>query len=290
MKNTSTEKRIIYTDIIKMKDIIRKILKEQVDIHSDYVGSLDDPSDAILDINIKELKLILMAAKMEGITSIDNDSLRLGGILLAIRKKVAIENEKLLSKYMFIIYFNDLDKIRYSVKNGITDNLYKGPFYMAEMEYWDDEVEEDYEYEDGECEDCDGYGVEYEECQTCYGDGTVEDEEGESEECSDCDGEGRVEHECDYCDGNGTIEKEEKIHRLNAYSRTIWAKEPIDIADFSYATDVMSNGDILKGEQNWQEEQKEYDDSYIEMDVNEIIDINSEDIVAKGEGYHFRRL
>lgn len=257
-----------------MKKLIKKILKEEV--HPDY-ENLVEGDNYKLGVNIKELKLILYILKTHHKS--------VYGIKEAFKELGIKNNELLLTKVILIITFNSGIKLMNAYKTKDLSKIYDGPFYSAEVEYYD-YIYNDIEYREDECYNCSGEGSLADECYNCNGTGEIEDDDGEYIECSDCDGDGQEEAECSDCYGSGSYEEEVDVERINYYRRRVIAKEPItkgllgdDISD------VEKNPNILTLSPVYIEKEYELvDDGGIDEDKEyRIEDIHSHDIIVSSE-------
>jgi hypothetical protein len=263
-----------------MKNLIRKILKEQddINIHPDYEGVLESPNDAIFPIRRAELKIGLMVMReMNNPNRKDRNWVYY--FVQGLRRKYAIEDRKILTRMALIFYFNDLVDLEDALNFKELSYIYRGPFYEAEMDYYEEDLDEDYESEDEECYEC--YGSGEEECGECDGSGWADEEE--EEECSYCDGKGHI--DCEECDGRGEIENEVIYYRLSERRISIISKEPIDMADYSYASEVLNDSNLLISEEEWTDERRERegDEWELEQDQDNIIDIFGEDIMSNSD-------
>ena len=224
-----------------MKKLIRKVIKEEV--HKDYENLLDG-SNYKLGVNLKELKLMVYILK--------NYPKSKFGIQDAF-KELGINNEVVLTKFILIIMFNGKNKILKAYQKKDVFNIYDGPFYKAEVEYYSD-IYTDTIWTEEECYDCDGTGQ-------------YEDDE---------------EEECDVCMGEGYAEIEEEVERINYERATLFAKQPITMNLLGDdIEEVSKNKKILFGHTHYLDSEYEYDlDEEIE---NSIEDIYGEDIIVSGE-------
>ena len=260
-----------------MKKLIRKILKEEV--HSDY-ENLVKGDNYKLKVNIKELKLILYILKNyhKSVTSIKEAF-----------KELGIKNDVVLTKVILIITFNSGKTLMDAYKTKDLTKIYDGPFYSAEVEYYN-EIYDDTEYQEDQCDFCDGEGSLADECYDCNGTGEIEDDDGEYVACIACDGDGYEEVDCDECDGSGSYETDVDVERISYYRTRVIAKEPItkgllgdDISD------VEKNPNILTLSPVYIDNEYELvDDGGIEeYKEYRIEDIYGDDIIVSGESFNF---
>jgi hypothetical protein len=252
-----------------VKKIIRKILKEEV--HSDY-ENLVEGDNYKLGVSLKELKLMVYILK--------NYPKSKFGIQEAF-KELGINNEVVLTKFILIIMFNSGNKILKAYQKKDVSNIYDGPFYKAEVEYYSD-IYTDTSWVEKDCYDCDGSGLIEKDCYECDGSGSVEDESGENVDCYDCDGSGSVDVDCDVCMGVGYVEIEEEVERINYERATLFAKQPITMDLLGDdIEEVIKNKKILFGHTHYLDSEYEYNlDEEIE---NTIEDLYGEDIIVSGE-------
>ena len=227
-----------------MKKLIRKILKEEV--HPDY-ESLIECDNYKLGVNLKELKLIVYILK--------NYHKSVYGIKEAF-KDLGIKNkELLLTKVILIITFNSGKTLMDAYKTKDVSKIYDGPFYSAEVEYYDD-IYDDTEYVEVECDNCGGDG-----------------EEIDGEVCGDCN-------------GSGIWETDVDVERIGYYRRRVIAKEPItkgllgdDISDVEKNPNILTLSPVyIDGEYEL------VDDGGIDKDKEyRIEDIHSHDIIVSSE-------
>jgi hypothetical protein len=264
-----------------MKDLIRKILKEQddINIHVDYEGILEKPSDAIFPITFAELKIGLLV--LREMQNTRRDKYFLYNFVRGL-KKYAVEDPKMITRMLLIFFFNEEIDLEDALNFKELSYLYRGPFYSITMDYYDEDMEEDHDWEDEECGEC--YGDGEEECGECDGSGW-EDEE-EEEECSYCDGRGHI--DCEECDGSGEIENEITYYVLAERQVEIISKEPVDMADYGNASEVLNDRGLMIGEERWYDEKRERegDEWEIENDQDRINDLHSEDIMSNTEILH----
>ena len=149
-----------------MKKLIKKILKEEV--HPDY-ENLVEGDNYKLGVNIKVLKLILYILKTHHKS--------VYGIKEAFKELGIKNNELLLTKVILIITFNSGIKLMNAYKTKDLSKIYDGPFYSAEVEYYD-YIYNDIEYREDECYNCSGEGSLADECYNCSGTGEIEDDDG----------------------------------------------------------------------------------------------------------------
>ncbi len=263
-----------------MKKLIRKILKEEV--HPDY-ENLVEGDNYKLGVNIKELKLIVYILK--------NYHKSVTGIKEAF-KELGINNDVLLTKVILIITFNSGIKIMNAYKTKDLSKIYDGPFYSAEVEYYDG-IYDDTEYEEYNCHYCDGTGEIEDECHYCDGTGEIEDDAGEYIECDDCDGDGQVGVDCDDCCGSGSYEVDNHVEKISYYRSRVIAKEPITrglLGDI--ITDVEKNPNILTLPPVYIDNEYELvDDGGIDKDIEfRIEDFYSDDIIVRGESFKLKAL
>ena len=255
-----------------MKKLIRKIIKEEV--HSDY-EDLVEGDNYKLKVNIKELKLIVYILK--------NYHKSVTGFKEAF-KELGIKNDVVLTKVILIINFNSGKTLMDAYKTKDLTKIYDGPFYSAEVEYYN-EIYDDTEYEENPCDFCNGDGYEESECYACNGTGEIEDD-GEYVSCVDCNGDGYEELECGECNGSGVYETNVDVERISYYRTRVISKEPItkgllgdDISD------VEKNPNILTLSPVYIDNEYEFvDNGGIDGDKEyRIEDIHSHDIIVSSE-------
>lgn len=224
-----------------MKKLIRKVIKEEV--HKDYENFVDG-SNYKLGVSLKELKLMVYILKNYG-KSKDH--------IKDAFKELGIDNEVVLTKFILIIMFNSRKKILNAYQKKDVSNIYDGPFYKAEVEYYSDIY-------------TDTIWVE-EDCYECDGTGHYDDDE---------------EEECDVCMGAGYAELEEDVERVNYERATLFAKQPITMDLLGDdIEEVSKNKKILFGHIHYLDNEYEYLlDEEIE---NRIEDLYGEDIIVSGE-------
>ena len=252
-----------------MKQLIKKILKEEV--HKDY-ENLVDGSNYKLGVNLKELKLMVYILK--------NYPKSKFGIKEAF-KELGINNEVVLTKFILIIMFNSGKTLLDVYQTKDVSNIYDGPFYKAEVEYYSD-IYTDTIWTEEDCYECDGTGQSTNDCYECDGSGSIEDESGEYVDCDLCDGSGSVDVDCDVCMGSAYAEIEEEVERVNYDRATLFAKQPITMDLLGDdIEEVSKNKKILFGHIHYLD--NEYDISLDEEIENRIEDIYGEDIIVSGE-------
>jgi hypothetical protein len=265
-----------------MKKLIRKILNEE--IHPDYEGVIEE-HEAYFKPTMSELKIGLLAVdEMGGYINKSHDwgVNWVNRFKSVLEKTYAIHDNELLARMILIFYFNSVGEIEDALMEKSTEGLYIGPFYECTIDYNDDDVSEDEESVD--CEYCNGYGHETEVCHDCDGSGEVEVEEDEWETCGDCGGDGEIEDECSYCGGDGQVTEE--VYELSQYNVSIITKEPFDETDYEYFSEVTRRDDILIGNSDWYNSERDNDGDWLERDADTIIDVNGEDILSnKSAGY-----
>ena len=224
-----------------MKKLIRKIIKEEV--NSDY-EDLVEGDNYKLKVNIKELKLIVYILK--------NYHKSVTGFKEAF-KELGIKNDVVLTKVILIINFNSGKTLMDAYKTKDFSKIYDGPFYSAEVEYYN-EIYDDTEYEENPCDFCDADGYE--------------------------------ELECGECNGSGVYETNVDVERISYYRTRVISKEPItkgllgdDISD------VEKNPNILTLSPVYIDNEYEFvDNGGIDGDKEyRIEDIHSHDIIVSSE-------
>lgn len=264
-----------------MKKLIRKILKEE--IHPDY-ENLIEPQDAYFKLSYAELKIGLMVLKDLGNTRKDRHNW-VSNFKNILYGKYAVTDNNRVARMLLVFWFNDVSDLKYALKQKSIESLYIGPFYECVMDYYNEETDEEIEYGDVDCDECDGSGEENRNCDECGGSGEVEDDDGEYISCDRCDGSGEETTECNYCSGSGTQEEEVVIHELSQYTTHIISKEPFDMADYGNASDVLNDVDLLVAYEDWYDSVRDESD-YIRNDEDNIIDVHSEDILVNNSaGY-----
>lgn len=252
-----------------MKNLIKKILREEV--HKDY-ENLVDGSNYKLGVNLKELKLMVYILK--------NYPKSKFGIKEAF-KELGINNEVVLTKCILIIMFNSGKTLLDAYQTKDVSNIYDGPFYKAEVEYYSD-IYNDTIWEEGDCNECDGTGQVLDDCSECDGSGSIEDESGEYVDCYNCDGSGAVDIDCLLCGGNGSDEVEVDIERISYERATLFAKQPITMDLLGDdIEEVIKNKKILFGKSVYLD--NEYEESIDTSKENRIEDLYGQDIIVSGE-------
>ena len=252
-----------------MKKLIRKVIKEEV--HKGYEG-LVDGSNYKLGVSLKELKLMVYILKNYGKSKY---------VIKEAFKELGIDNEVVLTKFILIIMFNSRKKILNAYQKKDVSNVYDGPFYKAEVEYYSD-IYNDTIWEEEDCYECDGTGQLSDDCYECNGEGSIEDESGEYVDCYDCDGSGSVDGDCDVCGGAGYAEMEEEVERINYERATLFAKKPITMDLLGDdIEEVTKNKKILFGHIHYLD--SDYESNLDEEIENTIEDLYGEDIIVSGE-------
>ena len=146
----------------------------------------------------------------------------------------------------YIIYFIS-EGDDFKTAQNKSNNLYMFDFISVEdIKYTEEECEECYGDGTIECSWCDGDGEE--DCTEC--DNTTTSDEGDEEECDECNGKESVECsncsgdgnvECSNCDGEGRIESEEEMVSIDenkwVFNSPILAKKLQNEIENNYRTD-----------------------------------------------------
>jgi hypothetical protein len=266
-----------------MRDLIRKILKEQ--IHPDYEWVKEENEDDVYyKISPAEIKLFLMALKISNSTFSDANYIK--DTLRVLKDKFVMTDSVTLSKIILVGYFNSYGDLKHAMETKDTSDLYLGPFYVVNMDHYDDDAEEGEDSLSRECRECDGRGYEEIECRECDGSGEIEYDD-EYETCTECDGSGEETSDCYHCDGHGDIDKEVKFFELSEYTVKAFSKRPIDPADYNNATDLWDDPNVLVAHRDWVTSRREEEDYEFELrsDYDTIIDFNNEDIIFNTESF-----
>jgi len=119
-----------------------------------------------------------------------------------------------------------------NVKNYLTDTLNTGEGYNLYSVSYNGPLDEiDEEYED-DCDSCYGSGTIERECDECQGSGG-DDVNDEWEECAKCQGDGNKELECIDCDGYGTYSYMDVIYEIRNWDSVIIVKGELKEIDYS---------------------------------------------------------
>ena len=119
-----------------------------------------------------------------------------------------------------------------NVKNYLTDPLNTGEGYnIYSVSYNGPLDEEEEEYQD-DCDSCYGSGTIERECDECQGSGG-DDVNDEWEECAKCQGDGNKELECIDCDGYGTYTYMDVIYEIRNWDSVIIVNGELKEIDYS---------------------------------------------------------
>lgn len=187
--------------------------------------------------------------------------MRQEGIIRFMDEVLALDFKK-ISELCWLIFLNgEINYLTDSIKTEQT-------FYVYEVGHYGEIFSDEVDYED-DCEYCDGYGTNNEECQTCQGSG-VYDYTGEGdEECGDCGGGGDIEDDCSYCGGSGVDSYLKDEYGVTENTLIIYSNEPnLDIPKVGdtnfYEWYEENEGLIIPIFERWEDRETAWDEEELE--------------------------
>ena len=261
------------------KRTIKKILKEEV--HPDY--DFIDEGDELLPFKLPELKIMMATLKRMGAKNGVNNS-NIGQYIDTLKNTFGFNDSGVISKMVLIGFFNSATDLVMAFKNNDPNRLYNGPFYMANLDYWEDDYEMEDDTIDETCDNCNGSGEEEDDCVSCGGDGYLGDEDLDEEEyeCDDCEGTGKENIDCRECGGDGNVERDVTTYTVNNYELPLFTTQQIDIDEVVDTYRLMVDDDILRGKSNWIGSHSD-DTAGSMLDYTGEADIVDQDIIVNGE-------
>ena len=145
------------------------------------------------------------------------DQMRGKGIFTFMDETLVLNYQKIAELCWLIFLNGPIDYLTDPIKTDET-------FYVYEVGYYG-ELSEDEVDIDGDCGDCDGYGTQNNDCQTCQGSGEYDYGEG-NVECEDCGGGGEVEGDCWNCEGSGVDYFQETEYHITDNTLILYSNEP----------------------------------------------------------------
>ena len=145
------------------------------------------------------------------------DQMRGKGIFTFMDETLVLNYQKIAELCWLIFLNGPIDYLTDTIKTDETFYVYEVGYY-GEIQYEEVEL-------DGDCGDCDGYGVTNNECPECQGSGEYDYGEGDVE-CEICAGGGEIEDDCFNCEGSGVDYFTEDEYHLTDNTVIFYSNEP----------------------------------------------------------------